>query len=121
MVLSPLKQGGYQDIAARLEYFLGLDVGSEFKATICRDGKVVEASDEQLAGECNQDTLDPKDGSLLKVSDSLAAYIEAPHRLEKRHFLGPAAIRPCTASGRNTTAGPWSRASRFPPFSPDFE
>ncbi|MBG0789470.1 MAG: HD domain-containing protein [Desulfovibrionaceae bacterium] len=77
VVLEPLKQGGYGDIAARLEYFLGVEVGSEFKATVCRDGKVAEASDEQLAGECNHDSLDPKDGPLLKVSDSLAAYIEA--------------------------------------------
>lgn len=77
VVLEPLKQGGYTDITDRLEYFLGLDVGSEFKATVCRDGSIVEASEEQIGGECNQDTLDPKDGPLLKVSDSLAAYIEA--------------------------------------------
>jgi len=77
VVLTPLKDGGYVDIAARLEYFLGLEIGSEFKATINRDGAVSEASDEQLAGVYNQDSLDPKDGPLLKVCDSLAAYIEA--------------------------------------------
>ncbi|NDV18904.1 HD domain-containing protein [Pseudodesulfovibrio sp. JC047] len=77
VVLKPLKDGGYKDIADRLEYFLGLEVGSEFKATIRRDGVVEEASDADLAGEYNLDILDPKDGPLLKVSDSLAAYIEA--------------------------------------------
>lgn len=77
VVLAPLKEGGYGEIADRLEYLLGLEVGSEFKACITRDGKILEATEEQLAGEFNQDTLDPKDGPLLKVCDSLAAYIEA--------------------------------------------
>lgn len=77
VVLTPLKEGGYRDIADRLEYFLGLEIGSEFKACIQRKGKVIEVTQEQLAGECNLDTLDPKDGPLLKVCDSLAAYIEA--------------------------------------------
>ncbi|MBI9079497.1 MAG: HD domain-containing protein [Pseudodesulfovibrio sp.] len=77
VVLAPLKEGGYGEIAARLEYFLGLEIGSEFKATVTIDGVIHEASDEQLAGEYNQDALDPKDGPLLKVSDSIAAYIEA--------------------------------------------
>lgn len=77
VVLTPLKEGGYADIAARLEYFLGLEIGSEFKACINRDGEVVEVSQEKLSGIYNQDTLDPKDGPLLKVCDSLAAYIEA--------------------------------------------
>ncbi|BCS88336.1 HD domain-containing protein [Pseudodesulfovibrio sediminis] len=77
VVLTPLKDGGYTDIAARLEYLLGLEVGSEFKATVVHNGIIKEASDRQLAGEYNQDSLDPKDGPLLKVADSLAAYIEA--------------------------------------------
>ncbi|MGL1861284.1 MAG: HD domain-containing protein [Pseudodesulfovibrio sp.] len=77
VVLGPLKEGGYADIADRLEYLLGLEIGSEFDATIMRDGAILPASEEQLAGEYNQDTLDPKDGPLLKVCDSLAAYIEA--------------------------------------------
>ncbi|SOB59623.1 conserved protein of unknown function [Pseudodesulfovibrio profundus] len=77
VVLRPLKEGGYSEIADRLEYLLGLEVGSEFKATVCRDGEIVVAAESQMAGEYNQDSLDPKDGPLLKVCDSLAAYIEA--------------------------------------------
>ncbi|CCH48817.1 HD domain-containing protein [Pseudodesulfovibrio piezophilus] len=77
VVLAPLKEGGYEDIAKRLEYLLGLEVGSEFKASVNMDGTIVEATEEQMAGEYNIDTIDPKDGPLLKVSDSLAAYIEA--------------------------------------------
>lgn len=77
VVLDPLKEGGYTDVAARLEYFLGLEVGSEFDATVIVDGRVKAASEEELFSVYNQDTLDPKDGPLLKVCDSLAAYIEA--------------------------------------------
>jgi len=77
VVLTPLKEGGYTDIAARLEYFLGLEIGSEFKACIKRDGEVIEVTQDELSTKYNQDTLDPKDGALLKVCDSLAAYIEA--------------------------------------------
>jgi len=77
VVLTPLKEGGYTDIAARLEYFLGLEIGSEFKACITRDGEVIEVTQDELSTKYNQDTLDPKDGALLKVCDSLAAYIEA--------------------------------------------
>ncbi|QJB55381.1 HD domain-containing protein [Pseudodesulfovibrio sp. zrk46] len=76
VVLEPLKEGGYTDITDRLEYFLGLEVGSEFKATIVRDGKTIELAEDEIS-QHNQDTLDPKDGPLLKVCDSLAAYIEA--------------------------------------------
>lgn len=77
VVLEPLKKGGYEDVAARLEYFLGLEVGSEFDATVVMDGKVKAVSQEDMLTLYNQDTLDPKDGPLLKVCDSLAAYIEA--------------------------------------------
>lgn len=76
-VLGPLKKGGYSEIADRLEYLLGLEVGSEFRATIVRDGDIIVAGEAQMSGEYNMDSLDPKDGPLLKVCDSLAAYIEA--------------------------------------------
>ncbi len=77
VVLKPLRSGGYEDIAGRIAYFLGLEVGSEFKSSIQRDGHIEEVSSSQLATEFNHDSLDPKDGELLKVCDSLAAYIEA--------------------------------------------
>jgi putative hydrolase of HD superfamily len=77
VVLRPLKEGGYPEVAERLEYLLGQAVGSEFKATIRRDDEVVEATEAQISGQWNMDSLDPKDGPLLKVCDSLAAFIEA--------------------------------------------
>jgi putative hydrolase of HD superfamily len=76
-VLHPLDRGGYQDIADRLRYFLGLDVGSEFRATCRVDGKTQVMGSEELQSEYNEDRLDPKDGELVKVSDALAAFIEA--------------------------------------------
>jgi len=77
-VFSVLRDGGYPGLAERLAYFLGIDVGSEFYESI-RDGqgRAVRVTPEELAGACNLDSLDPKDGQLLKVCDSLAAFIEA--------------------------------------------
>ena len=77
-VFSVLTGGGYGDLADRLAYFLGIEVGSEFYESI-RDeaGRPVRISPEELDGRCNVDAFDPKDGPLLKVCDSLAAFIEA--------------------------------------------
>lgn len=77
IILSPLRGGGYEDIADRLAYFLGLEAGCEFQPTICRDGRVEVVDDERLSGAFNRDTFDPKDGELLKMCDRLAAFIEA--------------------------------------------
>ncbi|WP_018125024.1 HD domain-containing protein [Desulfovibrio oxyclinae] len=76
VVLAPLRDGGYEDVSERMAYFLGLEVGSEFQATIVRDGKVLAVAADELAAN-NQDSLDPKDGELLKMCDRLAAFIEA--------------------------------------------
>lgn len=76
-VIGPLTKGGYGQVADRLSYFLGLEVGSEFKATVCENGKVREVTSRELHKDCNLDDLDPKDGELLKLCDRLAAFIEA--------------------------------------------
>jgi len=77
-VFSVLRDGGYPGLADRLAYFLGIDVGTEFMESIRdKDGRAVRVTPEQLAKDCNLDSLDPKDGQLLKVCDSLAAFIEA--------------------------------------------
>ena len=77
-VFSVLRGGGYAGLADRLAYFLGIDVGSEFFESI-RDeqGRAVRVTPEELDGTYNQDRFDPKDGQLLKICDSLAAFIEA--------------------------------------------
>lgn len=76
-VFALLERGGYTTVADRLAYFLGTDVGSEFVGTVRLGGDVKEVTREQLQGEYNLDQFDPKDGELLKVCDSLAAFIEA--------------------------------------------
>jgi len=76
-VFGPLEQGGYPYLAERLAYFLGLNVGSEFISTIIQNGEIREVDWDQLQSTHNQDRYDPKDGKLLKVCDSLAAFMEA--------------------------------------------
>lgn len=76
-VFQPLRQGGHGDLAERLAYFLGLTVGSEFQNTVILDGLIREVTWEQLQTSYNEDRHDPKDGELIKVCDSLAAFMEA--------------------------------------------
>lgn len=78
-VLMPLQDAGYTDIVERLNYFLGWETGSEFKETIRDEAGYVHALDsfEELHLDCNKDSLDPKDGHLVKICDTLAAFIEA--------------------------------------------
>jgi putative hydrolase of HD superfamily len=77
-VFAPLRQGGYPELVARLSYYLGLSTGSEFHETV-RDAFGVRKLDsfEELQAHGNDDALDPKDGAMLKVCDTLAAFMEA--------------------------------------------
>lgn len=64
-------------LVARLRYFLGAEVGSEFESTIIQNGEARIVSWEQLQEQYNQDQFCPKDGKMLKVCDHLAAFLEA--------------------------------------------
>ena len=77
-VFAPLRRGGYPELVTRLSYYLGLATGSEFHETV-RDAFGVRKLDsfEELQAHGNNDELDPKDGSMLKVCDTLAAFMEA--------------------------------------------
>ena len=72
-----LEQGGYGGLSSRLQYFLGLGLSSEFAVSINTDQGPREITRDALREEYNADRFDPKDGELLKVCDSLAAFIEA--------------------------------------------
>lgn len=77
-ILRPLEEEGYGYIRERLEYYLGLATGSEFNDTCAEGGTIIKqegflALDEKF----NRDEYDPKDGELIKVCDTLAAFIEA--------------------------------------------
>ena len=78
-VLLPLSEAGYADIEERMAYYLGLESGSEFLETIRDASGSVHclSSFEELHLDCNANRLDPKDGRLVKICDTLAAFIEA--------------------------------------------
>lgn len=76
-LFSILKLSGHENLVERLGYFLGMDVGSEFESTIMQDGRARIVSWDQLQGTYNQDQFNPKDGSMLKICDHLAAFLEA--------------------------------------------
>ncbi|MFW6323485.1 MAG: HD domain-containing protein [Desulfovibrionales bacterium] len=76
-VFNLLRSGGYDRIAEDLAYFLGIEVGSEFDSTIRTKTGIKKVDWEELQNDFNEDGFDPKDGKLLKVCDSLAAFIEA--------------------------------------------
>lgn len=77
LILTPLSEGGYDLLVERLAYFLGLEVGSEFKATVIRPDGIHPVTTKELMTNCDLDELDPKDGRMLKMCDHLAAFIEA--------------------------------------------
>ncbi len=76
-VFNLLEQGGYYGISNRLKYFLGLGLSSEFAVSVIQDRVPLEITRRALQEQFNRDEDDPKDGELLKVCDSLAAFIEA--------------------------------------------
>lgn len=76
-ILDPLKDRGFTSVAERLEYFLGLSVGSEFKACVRENSVAREVTFAELQTIYNDDRFDPKDGNLLKLCDNLAAFLEA--------------------------------------------
>lgn len=76
-VFRPLTEAGHGALADRIGYFLGIETGSEFDETIREGGKVVKVDFDALQGWANRDAFDPKDGRVLKVCDTMAAFIEA--------------------------------------------
>lgn len=77
-IFAPLEQEGYAALVNRLQYYLGIPTGSEFHETVRENGQVRRVSSfEELHSHCNADALDPKDGSLVKTCDNLAAFMEA--------------------------------------------
>ena len=76
-VFIPLNESGYNVITTRLNYYLGLETGSEFDETVIEEGEIKKISFDSLQGTYNKDEFDPKDGEALKICDILAAYIEA--------------------------------------------
>lgn len=67
-----------------LEYF----TTDEFKSKICVDGNVKNVTSEEITKEYNSDEFNPIDGEITKVSDHLAAFIEA-YKASESGFRAP--------------------------------
>lgn len=76
-IFKPLEQDGLTHVAAKLRYYLGMGLESEFSNCVVKDGKVLELPFDVLHERYNEDAHDPKDGELVKICDNLTAYIEA--------------------------------------------
>jgi putative hydrolase of HD superfamily len=78
-IFTRLRADGFVSLVERLHYFLGLATGSEFHETIREPGGAARriATFEEMQEQYNEDAFDPKDGSLIKACDLLAAFIEA--------------------------------------------
>ena len=77
-IFTPLRSQGWPDIVETMSFYLGLSVGSEFYECTRVHGVITRmANFEFLHTQCNEDKLDPKDGFLIKISDWLAAFMEA--------------------------------------------
>lgn len=76
-VLGPLRDAGFSSLTERMSYYLGVDVGSEFRECYRRDGKIIAAENLEELSALDKNGLDAKDGELLKACDLLAAFLEA--------------------------------------------
>ncbi|MDR3319645.1 MAG: HD domain-containing protein [Desulfovibrio sp.] len=77
-IFRPLREEGFGLLVERISYYLGLDVGSEFRESVREGGHAVEVKGfDALQKDYNTDALDPKDGEMIKACDWLAAFLEA--------------------------------------------
>ncbi|MBQ9407466.1 MAG: HD domain-containing protein [Desulfovibrio sp.] len=93
-LFTPLRHEGFTSLVEHISYYLGLDVGSEFQECIREHGCVRKVDGFAALAASNSNELDPKDGQLIKICDTLAAFLEAhssirngvssPHLLEAR-------------------------------------
>jgi len=65
-------------ITKRLKYLIGdlPELSDEFSNRIITKGKVVDLQEETLDSKYNKDEYDPIDGKLIKLCDSIAAFME---------------------------------------------
>lgn len=79
-IFSPLRESHFESLVGRIRYYLGADVGSEFAASYrTADGAVLRAKGDfqELNQNFNSNDFDAKDGSMIKICDLLAAFMEA--------------------------------------------
>jgi putative hydrolases of HD superfamily len=100
-IFAPLRKQGFDGLANDIGYYLGLATGSEFFESTRVDGVVKRIDDfSALHSSCNANALDPKDGELIKVCDTLAAFLEASNSL--RHGVSSAHLVQAAGNLRKT-------------------
>lgn len=108
-VFHPLKEGGEKSLVETLRFFLGMDVGSEFQECIRKEGHTTLVNSfTDLHERHNTDSDDPKDGSLIKACDMLAAFLEA-HNSIRSGISSPGLFAACEKLRDDLTA-----RGRFP-------
>ncbi len=120
-IFQPLRRDGYGALADRLGYYLGMETGSEFHDAILRDGHAKRVRDFfELHDHFNDDALDPKDGMLIKVCDSLAAFMEAHSSI--RNGVSAASMQEaCIGLGQKLRSSPLSARLGLEALLADFE
>lgn len=96
-VFGPLREAGFGSFVNQIAWFLGLEAGSEFQDCYRKDGIISKVACFDVLQKMDRNSLDCKDGELLKVCDLLSAFLEAhnsirngvssPHLLEARERL----------------------------------
>ncbi len=77
-IFQPLRQGGFEHLVDEMSYYLGMGLDSEFKECRRVQGKILPVEGfADLQERWNNNENDPKDGTMLKACDMLAAYLEA--------------------------------------------
>ena len=99
-IFARLRADGFAGLVERLQYFLGLATGSEFHESIREPGGAARrvATFEDMQTKYNEDAFDPKDGSLIKACDLLAAFIEAHSSI--RNGMSSSALQEAVARMR---------------------
>ncbi len=102
-IFAPLRQTGQEALVERLCYFLGMEIGSEFKECVVKEGKVCAVDFADLQADLGEDCYDPKDGCMLKMCDILAAFMEAHTSI--RNGIAPPELWEAMARFRNKHRG----------------
>lgn len=76
-VFGPLREAGFGALTEKMGYYLGAEIGSEFRECYRDGGRVIAVDGLEALSRVDKNGVDAKDGELLKACDLLAAYLEA--------------------------------------------
>ncbi|MBQ7456510.1 MAG: HD domain-containing protein [Desulfovibrio sp.] len=83
LIFTPLRKEGHQALVDQIAFYLGLSLGSEFSECLRSNGIIQKVPDfTTLHSSYNADIYDPKDGALIKICDTLAAFLETHNSIQ---------------------------------------